>query len=351
MKVPKARKLTSGSWFIQLRLGGESIPITAKTEKECSRQAQFIKAEYMAGKRANPSGPIPSKLPTLGEATDTYIAKRDAVLSPATIRGYRTIRKSRFSTIMDKSLSDIADDDWQAICNAEAKLCSAKTLKNAWGLLVSVIADTTGNPPPKVKLPQVISNERPFLETEQIRPFIQAVHGTNIEIPALLALSSLRRSEILALRWENVDLKKQLIKVRGAAVPNDKHQLVQKKENKNTASNRTVPIMLRELLEALQAARQDSGMVVRCNEDMILRRINKICAENKLPLVGVHGLRHSFVSLAYHLGVPEKIVMEIGGWSDYQTMRKIYTHIAKSDIPKYTEEFKAFFNSNNKSDA
>ena len=32
MNVPKARKLPSGNWFIQLRLGGESISITAATE-------------------------------------------------------------------------------------------------------------------------------------------------------------------------------------------------------------------------------------------------------------------------------------------------------------------------------
>ena len=48
----------------------------------------------------------------------------------------------------------------------------------------------------------------------------------------------------------------------------------------------------------------------------VRRNINKICHAMGLQSVGIHGLRHSFVSLAYHLGVPEKIVMEIGGWHD-----------------------------------
>lgn len=74
--------------------------------------------------------------------------------------------------------------------------------------------------------------------------------------------------------------------------------------------------------------------------------INSICTKNGLPKVGIHGLRHSFVSLAYHLGVPEKVVMDIGGWSDYQTMRRIYTHIAKSDVSRYAEQFKGFFKEN-----
>ena len=345
MKVPKARKLKSGNWFIQLRLGGESIPITARTEKECTRQAQYLKAEYKAGKRqASPAPAVePPKAPTVKEAVDAYIKKRDAVLSPVTIRGYRNIQKSRFSSVMDREITSISSQEWQTICNDEAKLCSPKTLKNAWGFLVSVISEATDTPPPKVKLPQVVVHERPFLEPEQIRPFIDAVHGTDIEIPALLALSSLRRSEIMALRWENIDLDKKIIKVRGAAVPDEHHKLTQKKENKNASSARNVPIMINELQNALAEAKQDSGLVVNCNANTIWNNINKICQANGFPSVGIHGLRHSFVSLAYHLGVPEKIVMDIGGWSDYQTMRNIYTHIAKSDVSRYADQFSGFF--------
>lgn len=35
MKVPKPRKLTSGTWFIKMRLGGESVPVSAATRTEC----------------------------------------------------------------------------------------------------------------------------------------------------------------------------------------------------------------------------------------------------------------------------------------------------------------------------
>ena len=35
--------------------------------------------------------------------------------------------------------------------------------------------------------------------------------------------------------------------------------------------------------------------------------------------------------------------MQIGGWSDFETMRKIYTHIARSDVSKYTKSIESFF--------
>jgi hypothetical protein len=99
MKVPKARKLPSGSWFIQLRLGGESISVTALTEKECTKQAQYIKAEYVAGKREYAENEAVT-LPTLTKAIDQYIEDRANTLSPLTVRGYRIIQKNRFQDYM-----------------------------------------------------------------------------------------------------------------------------------------------------------------------------------------------------------------------------------------------------------
>lgn len=346
MKVPKARKLSSGSWFIQLRLGGESISVTARSEKECIHQAQLIKAEYLTGKR-QPSTPEEETLPTLSQAIDQYIASRDNTLSPATIRGYLEVKKHRFKGIMGRSLSDLTDEDYITACNEEAKLCSAKTLKNAWSLVKSAVKYTSGQEPPDVPLPQVVPNERPFLDADEIQIFVKAAHGNPYEIPILLALHSLRRSEIMALRWENIDLKHRRILVKGAAVVDKDDILVQKAENKNRSSTRYVPILIDELYDALKAAQQPSGLVVTCNPNTIWANVRRICAENGLPPVGTHGLRHSFASLAYHLNVPEKYTMEIGGWNDDGTMKKIYTHIAQKDVKKYEESFADFFKNAN----
>ena len=39
----------------------------------------------------------------------------------------------------------------------------------------------------------------------------------------------------------------------------------------------------------------------------------------------------------------EKIAMEIGGWADDHTMRRIYTHLAKKDLAKHTSALTSFF--------
>ena len=56
MKVPKARQLDSGTWFIQLRLAGVSIPVTGETEAEAAveflRDGKEIFGEYHDTKAA-----------------------------------------------------------------------------------------------------------------------------------------------------------------------------------------------------------------------------------------------------------------------------------------------------------
>ena len=68
-----------------------------------------------------------------------------------------------------------------------------------------------------------------------------------------------------------------------------------------------------------------------------------MCRKNGLPEVGLHGLRHSFASLAYHLGISERVAMRIGGWSNTATMHEIYTHLASADIAKSAAALLQYF--------
>lgn len=335
MKVPKAKQLPSGSWRIQVRIGEKRVSITEPTEKACLARAMAVQQEMLS--------PVDkSQKPTLTSAIDHYIESRQNILSPATIRGYRTIQKNRFQTAMSKRVNEITDKAWQRIINAEAKLCSSKTLKNAWGLVSSVLSDELGRSP-SVTLPQVISDTREFLDPDQIKIFLEAVKGTKYEIAALLALHSLRCSEILALTWGNIDLERKIIHVRGAVVPNENNEYIHKKENKNSTSRREVPIMIPRLAELLQNAAKAEDAVVRCHPNTLRVSFNKICASANLPEVGTHGLRHSFASLAYHLRMPEKVAMQIGGWSNDATMRKIYTHVSQKDVLNYQNAMASFY--------
>ena len=97
MKLPKAKKLPSGNWFIRLRLGGEEIPITETTEKKAIDKARMIKAEYKAGVRQAKN----RETRTVRQICKAYLASRRSVLSPSTVRGYTTIIRTRFESVIN----------------------------------------------------------------------------------------------------------------------------------------------------------------------------------------------------------------------------------------------------------
>ena len=336
IKVPKPRQLASGSWFIQMRLGGVSVPVNAHSEADCIRLATAIKTEYMSGKRKF----TPALDMTLCEAIESYINSKSNVLSPSTLRGYKIIKKHRFDKHMGTKLKEIRD--WQSIVNEEASLVSAKTVANAWGLVAATL-HFHNIPFDEPSLPMVPRNERPWLDYEQIEIFIKAIRGNKYELPALLALSSFRCSEILGLRLDNVDFKNECITIRETIVLNSENKLVVKPTAKNSSSQRVVPILIPRLLRLLELVPQDTDFIVTCRENILFVNINKVCSDAGLPLVGVHGLRHSFASLCYHLNIPEEMCMRYGGWSNPGVLRRIYTHLSGQDKQKWDESIRAFY--------
>ena len=342
MKVPEPRQLPSGNWFIYLRIGGQQIPVTERTRSECVKTAQLIKAEYLAGREIRRKKLPPASEMTLRELLTSYIEKYKPVLSPATVRGYNVIKENRFQAFMDRKLREISG--WQKVINAETGECGAKTLKNAWGLVSAAMKDQ-GIPVPDVTLPQIVPKPRPWLNAEEIRTFVAAVRGSEYEIPILLGLHGLRRSEIAALSWDRVDLKRGTLRVEGAVVPDETGKYVYKETNKSAAGRRAVPIMIPELTAALRAVPKADrkGPVVTCHINTIYKAVNRICEREGLPLIGAHGLRHSFASLGRSVGVPPREMQALGGWSDVGTMQRIYEHLAEADMLRARNAIADFF--------
>lgn len=342
MKIPKARKLDSGSYFIQLRLGGESFPITKDTEAECEYEAYQIKAAYLAGK---PKIKKPPKDLTLRKACEKYISKKEkAGRSPATIRSYTSIMENRFQTVMDKPIKDVKN--WQKIYDEDLTGLKPKTAKNVWSFFKSAAKDS-GVDLPDIETVAIVIQERAFLDDDQVKVFISAVKGDDYEIPLLLALSGLRFSEILGLTWDKIDFGKDLIHVSGSVVTDKRNQRVSKPTNKTKTSERYVPIMIPALKTALESVPDKQGHITTVHSATLYKRSKALCEAAGLPVVGIHGLRHSFASLCYSLNIPEKVTQRLGGWSDYRTVMEIYTHLSKRDVARYTDDLKAFFQNAN----
>lgn len=354
MKTPTAKELPSGKWRVQTTVYGRRISVTRDTKTEAENDAMILKF------RQSDAPSIKKKIAknlTLYKAMDLYLADTTEVLSPSTVKSYRSIQKYRFKSVMDKPLA--SDINWQYVISEEKKchvikvykgkeietnkLLSPKTIYNAWGFVETVL-NYFKFPVPEVKLPQKIKTEHEFLDPDDIQIFLKAIEGHRYELPYLLCLHGLRRSEMAAVSKSDIIIpknKKPYIRVNGAVVYDEHNQLVEKNTNKTEESRRNVPIFIPRLLTLVEE--MPEGKLFTASPNNLLHPLNVVLRNNGLPECGLHGLRHSFASLLVHFSAPSRVIEKWGGWSDATILKAVYTHLIRKDEEESLQKVKAFY--------
>lgn len=335
VKVP-VPKHKGNIWFSQVLVGSERVYVSASTEEEYYAKARAVKLDLIERKKAEP------KI-TLGTAIDRYLHDNANLLSPSTLNSWQSYRRTRFKKYMDMDMGAIP---YQKMVNDELDYVSGKTVINAYDLVRHGI-EYAGMQKPKVKLPKKSKPDPNWLDFQQIQIFIELVKGKPYELGALLALNSLRRSELLHITLGDIDLEREIINVRGASVIGAGNKLVEKTDNKTEDSTRQTHIVIPRLNYIISRLNDEdvskNDKLIKTNPTTLYSSINSLCKRNGLPEVGVHGLRHSFASLAYHLKWSELTTMREGGWKNPDIVHRIYTHLAAQDANEDIKKMQDFY--------
>lgn len=319
--MAKAKRLPSGNYRCLAYIGKDSTgkrhyeSVTAETAAE----AEMIAAQIRYNKkREDKAGPVQ---PTLAEATERYIDSKSAILSPSTIREYRRMAKNNLSGIMGLRLDELTAENLQVEFNKEALTLSPKTLRNVRGLLTAVLAVYLPTFRVTVTLPAKQKIDFHVPTSDDVVKFIHSVEGTELELAALLAaFGSLRRGEICALTVD--DIKGKNVHITKAIVLDEWNQWVLK-DPKTYDSNRVVAMpdaVIRKL------KRVKSGNIVTRTPNRLTADFRAAFDRLGMHDFTLHTLRHYQASILHALNVPEKYVMQRGGWKSEQTMKKVYRH-------------------------
>ena len=167
-----------------------------------------------------------------------------------------------------------------------------------------------------------------------------------MKMAIILALFyGLRRSEVLGLRWKDINFNANTISIRNTVVKTI--TVVEHEKTKSRASNRTLFIIpeTRDYLLSLQrkqgenrllmgSAYNDSGHVCVWGDgrafkpDYISQHFALILKKNGLPHIRFHELRHTAGSVLLNKGLSAKQIQEYLGHEKVSTTLDIYGHLS-----------------------
>jgi len=197
----------------------------------------------------------------------------------------------------------------------------------------------------KKRLPKIERRTMATLTAEQSALLLEAINHSRVYWPVLLALATgMRRGEILALRWKNVDLERGTVRVvesleqtklgiRFKAPKNDRHRAIalpayaveELRGLKRQQAEELLALGIRQSGETLVCARADGEPHQPLSLTYEFARFMGRLKE--LPRVRFHDLRHSHATQLLADGVHPKIASERLGHASVGITLDLYSHV------------------------
>jgi integrase len=340
------RERGKGNWYAVL---STQDPQTGK------RKVRFIRLESATGKREAQqalariiteldSGTfVEQNKVTVAAFLVRWLAYIETQVQPRTVRFYAEQVANLTPALGRVPLSKLKPEHISDAYSARSVHHMHRVLKQALGQAMKWGA-VSRNVASLVKPPKVNRIEMKTLNLDQAAKVIELARSETIFVPILLGLlCGLRRGEICALRWRNIDLDSGQLSV--VATIEEARGGMREKSPKN-GKGRTValpPMLVAELRRhRLQQAEWLLRLGVRLSNDhyvcaredgemvwpaSIGRAFRTFLRHHHLPLVRFHDLRHSHATHLLQAGVHAKVASERLGHSSIGITLDTYSHV------------------------
>ena len=353
--VKRIRK--SGKISYEITVEGERDPLTGKrnrvfrTVKGSEKEARKVMHRLINDMEQNKI--VKKNHKTVEEWMEEWINLYLPNVEETTRVGYKT----KLRCYIKPALGDIliyslrADHVQKMVNDMLARGLSPKNIRDTFNNINAamkkavVLRYIPFNPCEGVVLPKLKKYRAKVYDNQMIHTLLDTAEGTDMYLPILLGVTvGLRRGEMIALRWDDIDFKTNTIKVRSNMVNGENGCII--KAPKSEAGIRDIKVgdevmaelrkaRLQYMEDALSYGRgfQNLNFVIRQEDgsplqpDSMTRKWSRFLKDNDLPHIRLHDLRHSNATALIQAGVNPRVVQQRLGHSDVNITLNTYTHV------------------------
>ena len=317
---------------------------------------------------------------TFGEYISEWLLFKKGKIEQTTYEAYENliynmILKFKSYNLANKQIQYLTPKVFQSYLNTLATSYSRSSITKIWAIIKQCIkyGETQNELPTNltsmvsVPLESNVAHKKkeiPFLNEAQAEQLYDVLNyrdknnvrrynsSNNAHAIILILYTGMRVSEMIALKWKNVDLKNKTIKiVESAAVVTDDNgnRIPIDKPPKSKSSIRSIPLperaveMIKYFKKVNASTRQTDYVCQTSNGTKINRRnishtLEAMCKDANLPYLNVHALRHSYGSILLSKGVNIKIISELLGHANVSITYDIYIGIKEDEKKSAVEE-------------
>jgi integrase len=345
------RKQGEGSWEIKFDLGRD--PMTGKrltrylTFRGTKRAAE-AELTRLLSRRDDGVHVDPTKM-NLGEYLHHWLtANIERRVAARTAHRHRGIVEKniipRLGNIPLRKLTAVHIEAFEADLQREGRVngkggLSAQTVKHVHRTLSQALRHAVRqnvlvkNPAEAVQPPRPEDREIVILSKPEIGTILSAAQGTELFVPILVGVTTgVRRGELLALRWSDLDLDAGYLIVNQALEQVGRKITFKPPKNKKSRRKVTLPDTttkaLRQYRKTQAEERLRMGLPAAArtlvfsrpngeplDPDAVSKAFKRIVSTAKVTPISLHGLRHTHISHLLMDGVHAKVVSERAGHS------------------------------------
>ena len=366
-------------WRYQILVGTDTVTGKRKyktkggfyTKKEAKLAADEIE------KKINNTNFLDNENITFGEVYERWIANYKLTVKESSFHIVELQYKTRILPILgNKKINQITTIECQDLINYWYSI-PLKYYKVLFNLITRIfkyakqLKIVTDDPTSSVIIPKAsrqfdtLEHSRNYYTRDELRKFLEYAEKHEkykfYVLFRLLAFSGMRKSEALALTWNDIDFDKSQITINKTLISTPKVEVsTPKTKNSNRIvfiDKKTLSILrewrLRQKKELLQKGFNalSSNQLIFSNKDngyitptSIINPMNRIIKGSNLPHITVHGLRHTYATLAAQGGMSVKQLQAQLGHSKVEITLDVYTSITDEQRKENASQYTSFVN-------